>query len=499
MMCHEAPCTAVCPSGCDPAAFLRNVRFGLDAAALAPMMDCDFCGACEASFIHYDQSLRITQVFKAAAAESAAGTGPAAETAITGKAKPKADLSISFCGCSCENPFFLSSSVVAGNYEMCARALRAGWGGIVYKTIGAEPAKELSPRFDMLGKERTPFVGFRNLEQISDRPLKENIADLKKIKEEFPSKIVVASILGMNEEEWTFLAGECEKARVDIIELNFSCPHMSAEGLGSDVGQDPALVEAYTRAAKRGTDLPLLAKMTPNLGSMIPPAEAALQGGAAGIAAINTIKSFTGFNPGTLKALLDVSGSTAVSGYSGKAVKPIALRFVSEIKTWKTTAGVPFSGMGGIETWQDALDFLLLGCENIQITTAVMQYGYRIIEQLVSGLSHFLSRRGYRSLKEIIGRGLPVFAPAGELDRETRVYPEIDGERCTACGRCYISCSDGGHQAIRWDGGARIPEIDKKKCAGCHLCVYVCPSGSIRGGARVLYEPALQGPPSGNS
>jgi dihydropyrimidine dehydrogenase (NAD+) subunit PreA len=428
---------------------------------------------------------------QAAANEAAAGAGAVAERVITRKAKPQADLSINFCGLACENPFFLSSSIVAGTYEMCARALQAGWGGMVYKTIGAEPAKELSPRFDMLRKERTPFVGFRNLEQISDRPLKENLGDLKKLKEEFPSKIIGASILGMNEDEWAFLAGECEAAGVDIIELNFSCPHMSEEGLGSDVGQDPALVEAFTRAAKRGTSLPLLAKMTPNLGSMIAPAEAALRGGASGIAAINTVKSFTGFNPRTLKALLDVAGSTAVSGYSGKAIKPIALRFVSELKTWKTTAQAPFSGMGGIETWQDALDFLLLGCENVQITTAVMQYGYRIISQLVAGLSYFLSRQGYRRVADIVGQGLPVFVSAGELDRETRVYPELDRETCVSCGRCYISCSDGGHQAIHWDGEKRLPEINREQCVGCHLCVQVCPSGSIRGGARVPDKPAL--------
>jgi dihydropyrimidine dehydrogenase (NAD+) subunit PreA len=375
---------------------------------------------------------------------------------------------------------------------MCARALAAGWAGIVYKTIGTEPARELSPRFDMLGKEGTPFVGFRNLEQISDRPMKENFADLRRIKDEFPSKVVVASILGMNEAEWTLLAGECEKAGVDMVELNFSCPHMSAEGLGSDVGQNPDLVEAFTAAAKKGTRLPILAKMTPNLGSMIAPAEAAMRGGATGIAAINTVKSFTGFNPGTLKALLDVSGNTAVSGYSGKAVKPIALRFVSEIKTWPATAAVPFSGMGGIETWQDALDFLLLGCENLQVTTAVMQYGYRIIDQLVAGLSYFLSRRGYGSVQDIIGLGLPVFVPAGDLDRDTRVYPEIDSRGCLSCGRCYISCNDGGHQAISWDGAGRIPKIDRQKCVGCHLCVHVCPVGSIRGGARVPGEAAAR-------
>jgi dihydropyrimidine dehydrogenase (NAD+) subunit PreA len=225
--------------------------------------------------------------------------------------------------------------------------------------------------------------------------------------------------------------------------------------------------------------------MTPNLGSVIPPAEAALKAGADGIAAINTVKSFTGFDPHTLKALLDVSGKSAVSGYSGKAVKPIALRFLSDLKTASATAAAPLSGMGGVEAWQDALDFLLVGCGNIQITTAVMQYGYRIIGQLKEGLSCFMRERGFTRVSDIVGLGLGVFAPAGDLDRQSVVRPEIDAERCVSCGRCYVSCNDGGHQAIAWDARRRRPSIDVKACVGCHLCLHVCPSRAIYAGARV--------------
>ncbi|MDR0684971.1 MAG: NAD-dependent dihydropyrimidine dehydrogenase subunit PreA, partial [Spirochaetaceae bacterium] len=329
----------------------------------------------------------------------------------------------------------------------------------------------------------TPFVGFRNLEQISDRPAKDNFADLKRLKEEFPSKVIIASIMGQDEEEWTALAKECEAAKVDIIECNFSCPHMSESGLGSDVGQNPELVAAFTKAARKGSGLPLLAKMTPNLGSMIPPAEAALGAGADGIAAINTVKSFTGFNSETLRALLDVDGKTCVSGYSGKAVKPIALRFISDLKTWRGTMNAPVSGMGGIETWKDALDFLLLGCANLQVTTAVMQYGYRIIDQLKLGLLGFMRRHDYRSVAELIGKGLDAFAPANELDRESVQPVVLDERKCLSCGRCYISCSDAGHGAVDWDVKKRLPSINSA-CAGCHLCVYVCPSGALRAGER---------------
>ena len=498
LLCYDPPCAAACPRKkrrdevCDPAFFIRGVRFALGKSALESMADCKACRRCERACIHYDYPLRILAVLDALSGikhrSIQFSLGLSNERYYRRKPKPLAAdvgaLTIEFCGRKCENPFFLSSSIVAADYEMCARALRAGWGGVVYKTIGYGDIQDVSPRFDTIGKERTPFVGFRNLEQISDRPAKDNFADLKRLKEEFPSKVIIASIMGQNEEEWTALAKECEAAKVDMIECNFSCPHMSESGLGSDVGQNPELVAAFTRAARKGSGLPLLAKMTPNLGSMIPPAEAALSAGADGIAAINTVKSFTGFNSETLRALLDVDGKTCVSGYSGKAVKPIALRFISDLKTWKGTRNAPVSGMGGIETWQDALDFLLLGCANLQVTTAVMQYGYRIIDQLKLGLLGFMRRNNYMSVAELVGKGLSAFAPANELDRESVQPVAFDEEKCLSCGRCFISCSDAGHGAVGWDTRKRLPSIDSALCAGCHLCVYVCPSGALRAGER---------------
>ncbi|MDR1287002.1 MAG: NAD-dependent dihydropyrimidine dehydrogenase subunit PreA [Treponema sp.] len=499
LLCHDPPCGAACPQRkkggktCDPSFFIRGVRFGLDTSALENMADCKVCKRCERSCIHYDYPVRIMAVYDAVSGIKHQGLkfslGLKNERCYQSRPKPLAAdtgaLTIEFCGVKCENPFFLSSSIVAANYEMCARALHAGWGGLVFKTIGYGDIRDVSPRFDSIGKERTPFVGFRNLEQISDRPAKDNFADLRKLKETFPSKVIIASIMGQNEEEWTALAKECEAAKVDLIECNFSCPHMSETGLGSDVGQDPELVGAFTRAVRKGSRLPILAKMTPNLGSMIPPAEAALTAGADGIAAINTIKSFTGFNSETLRALLDVNGKTCVSGYSGKAVKPIALRFISDLKTWKGTMNAPVSGMGGIETWKDALDFLLLGCANLQVTTAVMQYGYRVIDQIKLGLLGFMRRNNYMSVAELVGKGLTAFAPANELDRRSVQPVVFNREKCLSCGRCYISCGDAGHGAVSWDGGKRLPSINNNACAGCHLCLYVCPSGALSAGARI--------------
>ncbi|MCI5669194.1 MAG: NAD-dependent dihydropyrimidine dehydrogenase subunit PreA [Oscillospiraceae bacterium] len=472
MLCADAPCTAACPKGFDPARFIRAARFE-NAAVGAGYIDSKVCaectGECERACLHYQQPVEIRRM-------AAAAPEPV---------KPEElDLSMDFCGVRCENPFFLSSSVVASSYEMCANALRAGWGGIVYKTIGFIKPDEVSPRFDAIGKESTPFIGFKNLEQISDHPLKENLEILKRLKTEFPTKIIVSSIMGSTEEEWTELARLSEEAGCDIIECNFSCPQMVGEGLGSDVGQNPDLVRSYTAAAKRGTKLPVLAKMTPNIGNMEIPAIAAREGGADGIAAINTVKSLTRIDLDTMVSYPGVNGKCSVSGYSGKAVKPIALRFIHDMAVCPELKGVPLSGIGGIESWQDALEFIALGCENIQITTAVMQYGYRIIDDLITGTQAYLKSHGMTSLRQLTGKALADIVPADDLDRSTVVYPIFDDTSCVGCGRCYVSCMDGGHQAIAL-GEDRKPHLTGGKCVGCLLCSLVCPTGSIKQSRRV--------------
>lgn len=458
LLCENPPCTSACPKGCDPGKALLAVRFENVAGAgefiNGSCAECD--SLCEKACIHYDRPVRIK------------------ETAmqLTPAEKADVDLSIDFCGVHCENPFFLSSSVVASDYDMIAKAFDMGWAGAVYKTIGFYMPKEVSPRFDAVGKEGTPFVGFRNMEQISDHTLDENLEIYRRLKKNYPDKVLVSSIMGQTDEEWTELARLSEEAGADIIECNFSCPHMSAKGMGSDVGQDPQLVERYTALAKKGTRLPVIAKMTPNLSHMEIPAMAAVEGGADGLAAINTIKSIT------TAASAEVSGKNTVSGYSGKAVKPIALRFIYDMARNPSLKGIPLSGMGGIETWQDALDFISLGCSNIQVTTSVMQYGYRVIDNLVSGLSHYMKEQGISKVSDLVGTELSKLVPTDELDRETVVFPRFDKEKCIGCGRCYISCYDGGHQAISF-GENRIPTLNGAKCVGCHLCRLVCPTKAI--------------------
>lgn len=395
----------------------------------------------------------------------------------------KKDLSIDFLGVHFENPFLLSSSPVGNCYEMCAKCLDVGFGGVVFKTIGFFIADEVSPRFDNLRKENTPFVGFKNMEQIAEHPLEENLDAIRRLKQDYPNKVIIASIMGQNEQEWEDLSRLVYEAGADMIECNFSCPQMTSHAMGSDVGQNPELVKKYCQAVKRGSPLPVLSKMTPNLGSVIPPSKASLEGGADGISAINTIKSVTGVDLDRFIGLPIVNGKSAVSGYSGKAVKPVALRFIHELATSSELSDVQISGIGGIETWEDCVEFFLMGAKTLQVTTAVMQYGYRIVEDFISGVSHYMEDKGFERLEDMVGLAAKNIIPAEELDRRYIVYPEIDLDKCVKCGRCYISCYDGGHQAIKWDD--RTPYVDKNRCVGCHLCANVCPVQCISKGERV--------------
>ena len=342
LLCHQAPCSKSCPYGLEVDAIIRSLRFENKFGAVKKLPNKLPCITCESKDClaaclkgKINRPVPINEIME--------------EISTYEKIEEKeTDLSITFCGVACENPFFLSSSVVGSNYEMVAKAFEMGWAGVAFKTIGTFVPEEVSPRFDVLRKETVPFVGLKNIEQISEHTMEENLAYLKQLKKDYPTKVIVASIMGQTEEEWTYLAEKMTEAGADIIECNFSCPHMTGEGLGSDVGENPELVAAYTKAVVKGTHLPILAKMTPNLGNMERPAIAAIEAGATGIAAINTIKSVMNVNLDTFASGPDVEGKTSVGGYSGKAVKPIALRFIHAMKSCERLKDVPVSGMGGI-------------------------------------------------------------------------------------------------------------------------------------------------------
>ena len=474
-LCADAPCTAACGK-IDVASLLRSIWFDNEKAAASrfPAEDpCAGCAApCEAACVRA-HAVPIRNLMGRLRDE----VKPELELPLP---EEESRLRTDLCGVPLENPFLLSSSVVGSTYDMCARAFEAGWAGVAFKTICSFEIHEVSPRFSAITGDNGAIIGFKNVEQLSDHSVAENMSIFRRLKKEYPTKVILASIMGRDEAEWEELARLCEENGADAIELNFSCPNMAEGGLGSDIGQVPELVERFTAAAKRGVKIPVLAKLTPNVAAMSPAAEAARRGGADGIAAINTIKSIVGVNPYTYVSAPAVHGMSAVGGYSGSAVRPIALRFIAEMGQDPALAGVHLSAMGGVETWQDALEYILLGAGSIQVTTAVMQYGYRIIDDLKAGLNLYLAEAGCGNVKEACGLALGAVSQTTDvLERDTVIFPRFRREKCIGCGRCMISCSDGGHQAIRLDADRR-PVLDGKKCVGCHLCILVCPEKAIR-------------------
>ena len=478
-LCKNAPCDAACEK-LNPSGLLRSIWFRNEQGAISFLPQDNPCLSCEApcewacvrqgEVPIRDLVNRLYYQVK-----------PETETLLP---KDETRLQCDLCGIPLENPFLLSSSVVASTYDMCARAFEAGWAGVCFKTVCTLDIHEASPRFSAISGSDGSIIGFKNIEQLSDHSAAENMAIFRKLKANYPSKFILASIMGQNEAEWGELARLCEENGADAVELNFSCPNMAEGGLGSDIGQVPELVERFTRAAKQACKIPVLAKLTPNVANMSPAAEAAKRGGADGIAAINTIKSVVGINPHTYVSAPAVRGQSAVGGYSGNAVKPIALRFISELAQNPALRGMHLSAMGGVETWLDALEFILLGGGTVQVTTAVMQYGYRIIDDLKAGLNLYLTEKGFDSVRDAVGLGLDALdSSTDNLERDTVLFPQFIPERCIGCGRCEISCADGGHQAIRLDENRR-PVLNGKNCVGCHLCVLVCPQKAIASGRK---------------
>ena len=490
VLCYDAPCSKACGK-IDPAGLLRSIWFDNEKTAAAEMPavnPCAGCSApCERACVKPGQVAvknLLTRLYEE--------VRPELEVQMPGdEEKLRTDL----CGVPLENPFLLSSSVVGSTYEMCARAFEAGWAGVSFKTICAMDIHEASPRFSAITGDNGSIIGFKNIEQLSDHSVEENMDIFRRLKAKYPTKFILASIMGEDDEDWERLARLCEENGADAIELNFSCPNMAEGGLGSDIGQVPELVERFTAAARRGAKIPILAKLTPNVDRMSNAAEAALRGGADGISAINTIKSIIGVNPDTYVSAPSVRGMSAVGGYSGNAVKPIALRFIAELGNNPALSGMHLSGMGGIESWKDALEFLMMGAGSIQVTTAIMQYGYRIIDDLKKGLMLYLTEKGFSGVKDVVGIGLDSISDTTDiLERDTIIYPKFHLKKCIGCGRCVISCADGGHQAISM---AEVPAAKSpSEAEGCQAgntvslrrprleCVLVCPQRAITSSGR---------------
>jgi dihydropyrimidine dehydrogenase (NAD+) subunit PreA len=388
----------------------------------------------------------------------------------------QANLSIDFCGIHFENPVMLSSSPVSNTAEMVSRAFEAGFGGVVYKSIGVTSNESIhpSPRMAPYHYQSQRLLGLQNVEQLSDRPFKDNMADLKYLKENWPGKVVISSIMGFSRDEWRELALASEDAGVDMLELNFSCPHMTVEGSGMAVSRAHALVEQFTEIAREAVKIPILAKLTPNITDINEPAMFARRGGANAISAVNTVAGLIDVGLTDFVPRPNVFGKGAIAGYSGPAIKPIALRCIARLAQ-NSELNLPLSGIGGIETWVDVVQYMLCGASTVQITTGVIHYGYRIIEDILEGITYYMEDQNLSSIDQIVGRAVPNIVPTDKFDLSRQGIAQYDLERCIGCGQCYIVCRDAGGQCLSWDRADRRPQIDDKTCLGCMICSFVCP------------------------
>ncbi len=390
------------------------------------------------------------------------------------------DLASEFLGIRSPNPFWLASAPPTDKAYNVNRAFEAGWGGVVWKTLGEDPpiVNVSGPRYGAIHSNDRRVIGFNNVELITDRPLDTNLNEIRQVKRDWPDRAVVVSVmLPMNREVWAKVVPMIEDTGADALELNFGCPHgMSERGMGSAVGQVPEYIQQATEWCKSVARVPVVIKLTPNVTSILGPANAAKQGGADAVSLINTLNSIMRVDYDTLTMYPATDGMGSHGGYCGPAVKPIALHMVAEIARNAATRGLPISGIGGITDWRDAVDFLALGASNVQVCTAAMVYGFKIIDDLRSGLSHFLRDKGMKSVKELVGRAVPSVTDWQYLNLNYVVKARIDQDLCIQCGRCHIVCEDASHQAITHtvDGKRRFEVIDEE-CVGCNLCVSVCP------------------------
>ncbi len=388
-----------------------------------------------------------------------------------------ADLKVNFAGIESPNPFWLASAPPTNMGSMVERAFDAGWGGAVWKTLG-EPIVNVCSRLASVDNGANRMMGLNNIELITDRPLEVNLREIKECKRKYPKHALIISLMVESRREaWHEIAKQVEDTGADGVELNFGCPHgMSERGMGAAMGQVPEYTSMVTEWVKEATRLPVIVKLTPNVTSITPPARAAVKGRADALSLINTINSVIGVDLDTLIPYPNVGGQAAHGGYCGPAVKPIALNMVSELAR-DAEINVPISGIGGISTWRDAAEFLLLGATNVQVCTAVMHYGYRIVEDMIDGLSNYLDDKGFASVNEIIGLSVPRVTDWGNLDLHYKTVARIDHNLCIQCNLCHIACEDGAHQCIPFMdiGGKRYPIVHEPECVGCNLCSLVCP------------------------
>lgn len=396
------------------------------------------------------------------------------------------DLHCLIAGIESVNPFWLASAPPSDKKYTVERAFKAGWGGAVWKTLGSDPPiVNVTSRYGVHRSHDRTIIGINNIELISDRPLGVNLREIEELRREWPDRVIIGSIMApIDEAAWKDLATKVANTGVHGIELNLGCPHgMCERGMGSAVGQVPDLVTKTTRWVREATGLPVFTKLTPNVTDILIPAEAAKAGGANAISLINTLNSITSVDLDLMAPTPTVDGRGTHGGYCGEAVKPIALHMAAEILRAEETRGLEVSAIGGISTWRDAAEFIALGASGVQVCTAAMLYGFRIVDDMIDGLQVFMREKGYRTIADFRGLALKRVVDWNDLNMNFDLKARIDEASCIECGRCHIACEDTAHQAIRIEakpGGGRRFVVSDDDCVGCNLCQHVCPvSGCI--------------------
>ncbi|MBR9651072.1 NAD-dependent dihydropyrimidine dehydrogenase subunit PreA [Thalassovita aquimarina] len=390
-----------------------------------------------------------------------------------------ANLASEFIGIKSPNPFWLASAPPTDKEYNVRRAFEAGWGGVVWKTLGSEgpPVVNVNgPRYGAIWGADRRLLGLNNIELITDRPLEVNLREIKSVKRDYPDRALIISLMvPCDETSWETILKQIEDTGADGVELNFGCPHGMAErGMGAAVGQVPEYIEMVTRWVKKHSRMPCIVKLTPNITDVRKPAEAAKRGGADAVSLINTINSITSVDLDDFAPEPTIDGKGTHGGYCGPAVKPIALNMVAEIARNPETANLPMSGIGGVTTWRDAAEFMALGAGNVQVCTAAMTYGFKVVQEMISGLSDYMDRKGFTSTSELVGRAVPNVTDWQYLNLNYVTKAKIDEDACIKCGRCYAACEDTSHQAIDMSEG-RVFSVKDDECVACNLCVNVCP------------------------
>lgn len=387
-----------------------------------------------------------------------------------------ANLLVNFAGIKSPNPFWLASAPPTNSGYQIMKAFDAGWGGAVWKTLGV-PVVNVSSRYGSLNYRDTRMMGFNNIELITDRPLRDNLREIEEVKKRFPNHAVIASLMVETREEWHQIMNDVTNAGADGVELNFGCPHgMCERGMGSAVGQEPKVLKTIVSWVKEVATIPVIVKLTPNISDITRPAVAAVEGGGDAISLINTIQSIIGVDIDNFVPYPVVDGKSTNGGYCGPAVKPIAMNMVKNCAQ-HPQVNIPISGIGGVENWRDAVEFILLGASTVQVCTAVMHYGFGIIREIIPGIEKYMDEKGFATIGDMVGKALPNVKHWEDLNLKYKIVADINEDKCIGCQLCYTACEDGAHQAIGLSDDIlnRKPHIIEENCVGCNLCSLVCP------------------------